>query len=93
MYKNQFNDEFDSFYLYFRLIIDNNEEIAKAVLIPDVVKNFVFLNKNYKTTLIEVMMKYLYLITDKVEKAKLLLSIMMDYKYRNFKYIKQGINL
>ena len=92
MYKNQFNDEFDSFYLYFRLIIDNNEEIAKAVLIPDVVKNFVFLNKNYKTTLIEVMMKYLYLITDKVEKAKLLLSIMMDYTmnfYNSSYYINQ----
>ena len=92
MYKNQFNDEFDSFYLYFRLIIDNNEEIAKSVLIPDVVKNFVFLNKNYKTTLIEVMMKYLYLITDKVEKAKLLLSIMMDYTmnfYNSSYYINQ----
>ena len=61
MYRYQFNDEFDSFYIYFRLIIDNNEEIAKNVLIPNISKNFEFLNKNYKYTLIEVMMKYIYL--------------------------------
>ena len=48
MYKNQFNDEFDSLYLYIRCIIDDNEEIAKNVLIPNLEKQFEFLNKNLK---------------------------------------------
>ena len=92
MYKNQFNDEFDSFYLYFRLIIDNNEEIAKSVLIPNILKNFEFLNKNYKTTLVEVIMKYLYLISDPLQQKELLLLIIQDYTnnyYNSSYYINQ----
>ena len=92
MYKNQFNDEFDSFYLFFRLIIDNNEEIAKSVLIPNIEKNLEFLNKNYKTTLIEVIMKYLYLITEPEQKTKLILLIIQDYTnnfYNSSYYINQ----
>ena len=92
MYKNQFNDEFDAFYIYFRLIIDNNEEIAKSVLIPNIEKNFEFLNKNYKTTLIEIMMKYLYLMTDKLQQEKLLFLIVLDYEnncYNSSFYINQ----
>ena len=79
MYKNQFNDEYDSLYLYFRVVLDDNEEIAKRVLIPDVDKYFEFLNKNYKYTLIQIMMKYIYLIKDNEFKKKLLDIIIQDY--------------
>ena len=79
MYKNQFNDEFDSLYLYFRCIVDNNEEIAKKVLVPNFEKQFEFLNKNLKYTLIEIMMKYIYLIKDENEQKKLLSLIIKDY--------------
>ena len=78
LYKNQFNDEYDSLYLYFRCIIDDNEEIAKYIL-QDFEKNFQFLNKNLKYTLIEIMMKYIYLIKDKSEQLKLLNLIKNDF--------------
>lgn len=83
MYKYQFNDEFDSLFLYFSLIIDDNEEIAKSVLVPNVTKLFEFLNKNYKYTLIEVMLKYIYLITNPKDQKNLVLIIIQDY-YNNF---------
>ena len=83
MYKYQFNDEFDSLFLYFSLIIDDNEEIAKSVLVPNVTKLFEFLNKNYKYTLIEVMLKYIYLITNPKDQRNLVLIIIQDY-YNNF---------
>ena len=92
MYRYQFNDEFDSFYIYFRLIIDNNEEIAKNVLIPNISKNFEFLNKNYKYTLIEVMMKYIYLLKTQEEKRQLIQIIIQDYK-NNVYYSSYYINL
>ena len=92
MYKYQFNDEFDAFYLYFRLIIDDNEEIAKNVLINSVSKNFEFLNKNYKYTLIEIMMKYMYLLKNQDEKKDLLLIIIQDY-INNFYNSSYYINL
>jgi hypothetical protein len=79
IYRNQYNDEFDSLYLYFRCIIDNNEEIAKNLLIPNIEKNFEFLNKNLKYTLIEMMTKYIYLIKDKNEQIKLINIISKDY--------------
>ena len=78
-YRNQFNDEFDSFYLYFRCIIDDNEEIAKKLLIPNFEKNFEFLNKNLKYTLIEMMMKYIYLLNDKNDQKKLINIIAKDF--------------
>ena len=92
MYRYQFNDEFDSFYIYFRLIIDNNEEIAKNVLIPNISKNFEFLNKNYKYTLIEVMMKYIYLLKTQEEKRQLIQIIIQDY-INNVYYSSYYINL
>ena len=79
MYRNQFNDEYDSLYLYFRCIIDDNEEVAKNVLIPNFEKNFEFLNKNYKYTLIEIMTKYIYLLKDKNDQIKLINLIAKDY--------------
>ena len=79
IYRNQYNDEYDSLYLYFRCIIDDNEEIAKNVLIPNFEKNFEFLNKNLKYTLIEIMTKYIYLIKDKNEQIKLINIISNDY--------------
>ena len=79
MYRNQFNDEYDAFYLYFRCIIDDNEEIAKKLLIPNFEKNFEFLNKNLKYTLIEMMMKYIYLLKDKKDQIKLINLIIKDY--------------
>ena len=33
--KIKFNDEFDFLYLYIRFIIDDNEEIAKNVFVPN----------------------------------------------------------
>ena len=78
-YRNQYNDEFDSLYLYFRCIIDDNEEIAKKVLVVDFEKQFEFLNKNLKYTLIEIMMKYIYLIKDENEQKKLINIIKEDY--------------
>ena len=33
LFNNQFNDEYDSLYLYFRCIIDDNEEIAKKLFV------------------------------------------------------------
>ena len=78
IYRNQFNDEFDSLYLYFRCIIDDNEEVAKFLLV-NFEKNFEFLNKNLKYTLIQMMMKYIYLIKDKNEQIKLLNLIKNDY--------------
>ena len=88
MYKYQFNDEYDSLYLYFRVIIDDNEEIAKNVLIPNFANYFEFLNKNYKYTLVEIMMKYIYLIKEQNDKKKLLLIISKDYmdNYYNSSY-------
>ena len=87
IYKYQFNDEFDSLYIYFRVIVDDNEEIAKKVLIPNLANYFEFLNKNYKYTLIEIMMKYMYLIK-KEDKKKLLEIIIKDYtnNYYNSSY-------
>ena len=79
MYKNQYNDEFDSLYLYFKCIIDDNEEIAKKVLVPNFEKQFEFLNKNLKYTLIEIMMKYIYLLQNENEQKKLLDLIIKDY--------------
>ena len=79
IYRNQFNDEFDSLYLYFRCIIDNNEEIAKKVLVPNLENQFEFLNKNLKYTLIEIMMKYINLIKDENEQKKLINIIIKDY--------------
>ena len=78
-YRNQYNDEFDSLYLYFRCIIDDNEEIAKKVLVPDFEKQFEFLNKNLKYILIEIMMKYIYLIKDENQQKKLINIIKKDY--------------
>ena len=88
MYKYQFNDEYDSLYLYFRVIIDDNEEIAKKVIIPNINIFFEFLNKNYKYTLIEIMMKYLYLLKEEKDKKDLLLLIIQDYtnNYYNSSY-------
>ena len=79
MYRNQFNDEYDSLYLYFACIIDDNEEVAKNVLIPNIDKNFEFLNKNLKYILIEIMMKYIYLVKDKSEQKKIIDLIAKDY--------------
>ena len=92
MYKYQFNDEFDSLFLYFNLIINDNEEIAKSVLVPNVTKIFEFLNKNYKYTLIEVMLKYIYLINNPKDQKKLILVIIQDY-YNNFYNSSYYINL
>ena len=78
MYKNQFNDEYDSLYLYFRCIIDDNVEVAKY-LFQNLEKNFEFLNKNLKYTLIEIMMKYIYLLNDKKSQMKLIDLIKNDY--------------
>ena len=88
MYKYQFNDEYDSLYLYFRVIIDDNEQIAKKVFIPNINIYFEFLNKNYKYTLIEIMMKYLYLFKEQKDKKNLLLLIIKDYtsNYYNSSY-------
>ena len=88
MYKNQFNDKYDSLYLFFRIAIDDNEEIAKKVLIPNIEKYFEFLNKNYKYTLIEVIMKYIYLIQNNEDKKKLINIIIQDYtnNYYNSSY-------
>ena len=92
MYKYQFNDEFDSLFLYFSLIINDNEEIAKSVLVPNVTKIFEFLNKNYKYTLIEVMLKYIHLINNPKDQKKLILVIIQDY-YNNFYNSSYYINL
>ena len=92
MYKYQFNDEFDSMFLYFSLIINDNEEIAKSVLVPNVTKLFEFLNKNYKYTLIEVMLKYIHLINNPEEQKELVLIIIQDY-YNNFYNSSYYINL
>ena len=92
MYKYQFNDEFDSLYLYFRVIIDDNEEIAKKVFIPNYLDYFEFLNKNYKYTLVEIMMKYLYLIEDIKDKENLLVIIAKDYT-DNYYYSSYYVNL
>ena len=92
MYKNQFNDEFDAFYLYFKLIVSDNEEIAKCVLNSNIFKNFEFINKNYKYTIIEVIMKYLYLIQDPLKQKQLILLIIDDYTsnyYNSSYYIRQ----
>jgi hypothetical protein len=88
VYRNQFNDEYDSLYLFFRCIIDDNEEIAKKVLISDIDIHFEFLNKNLKYILIEIMMKYIYLIKDKNEQLKIINLIIKDYKinYYNSSY-------
>ena len=88
IYRNQFNDQSDSLYLYFACIIDDNEEVAKNVLIPNIDKNFEFLNKNLKYTLIEIMMKYIYLIKDKNEQKKIINLIINDYinNYYNSSY-------
>ena len=80
MYKNQFNDEFDSIYLYFRVFVDDNEQIAKKIFIPNFLNYFEFLNKNYKYTLIGIMMKYLYLLKDQNEKMNFLKIIIKDYQ-------------
>ena len=85
IYINQFNDEFDALYLYFRCIIDDNEEIAKKVLIPNFDKNFQYLNKNLKYTLIEMMMKYIYLLKDKKDQIKLINIIIKDYTDNHYK--------
>ena len=79
MYRNQYNDEFDSLYLYIRCIIDDNEEIAKNVLVPNFEKQYEFLNKNLKYTLIEIMMKYIYLIKEQENQKKLINLIIKDY--------------
>ena len=92
MYKYQFNDEFDSLYLYFRVIIDDNEEIAKKVFIPNFTNYFEFLNKNYKYTLVHIMMKYLYLLQNYNDKMNLLLIISKDYM-DNFYYSSYYVNL
>ena len=91
IYRNQFNDEFDSIYLYFRIIIDDNEDVAKKVLIPNYENYFEFLNKNYKYTLIEIMVKYIYLLNDQKEELKLLSILSKDYTanyYNSSYYIK-----
>ena len=79
IYRNQYNDEYDSLYLYFRCIIDDNEEIAKYIFTPNIEKNFEFLNKNLKYTLIEMMTKYIYLVKDKNEQIKIINLISNDY--------------
>ena len=78
MYRNQFNDEYDSLYLYFRCIVDDNQEIAKY-LFQNIEKNFEFLNKNLKYTLIEIMMKYIDLLKDQKAQMKLIDLINNDY--------------
>jgi hypothetical protein len=90
MYRNQFNDEYDSLYLYFRCIIDDNEEIAKKLFVPNMDKNFEFLNKNLKYTLIEIMMKYMYLIKDKNEQIKIIDLIIKDY---SLNYYSSSFNI
>jgi hypothetical protein len=90
MYKNQFNDEYDSLYLYFRCIIDDNEEIAKKLFVPNMEKNFEFLNKNLKYTLIEMMMKYIYLIKDKNDQIKIIDLIIKDY---SLNYYSSSFNI
>ena len=90
MYKNQFNDEYDSLYLYFRCIIDDNEEIAKKLFVPNMDKNFEFLNKNFKYTLIEMMMKYIYLIEDKNDQIKIIDLIIKDY---SLNYYSSSLNI
>ena len=91
IYRNQFNDEYDSLYLYFRCIIDDNEEIAKKLLIPNFENYFEYLNKNLKYTLIEIMMKYIYLLKDKSDQIKLINIIIKDYSnnyYSSSYYIR-----
>ena len=90
MYKNQFNDEYDSLYLYFRCIIDDNEEIAKKLFMPNMEKTFEFLNKNLKYTLIEMMMKYIYLIKDKNDQIKIIDLIIKDY---SLNYYSSSFNI
>ena len=90
MYRNQFNDEYDSLYLYFKCIIDNNEEIAKKLFVPNMDKNFEFLNKNLKYTLIEMIMKYMYLIKDKNEQIKIIDLIIKDY---SLNYYSSSLNI
>jgi len=88
VYRNQFNDEYDSLYLYFRCIIDDNEEIAKKVFVSDIDTHFEFLNKNLKYVLIEIMLKYIYLVKDKNDQLKIINLIIKDYKnnYYNSSY-------
>ena len=90
VYRNQFNDEYDSLYLFFRCIIDDNEEIAKKVLISDIDTHFEFLNKNLKYILIEIMMKYIYLIKDKNDQIKIIDLIIKDY---SLNYYSSSFNL
>lgn len=92
MYKNQYNDEYDALYLYFLCIINDDEETAKNVFKDDMFKNFEFLNKNYKYTLIEIMFKYIKLYGGKEKQIELFRFIMNDYcnnYYGSSFYIKE----
>ena len=92
MYRNQYDDEYDALYLYFLCIINNDEETAKNVFKDNMFKNFEFLNKNYKYTLIEIMFKYIKLYGDKEKQIELFKFILNDYKdnyYGSSYYIKE----
>ena len=78
-YKNQFNDEVEANFLWFYCILGNHEEIAKRIFIPNFLNYYQWLNKNYKCTLINIMMKYSHLLTA-AEQISLFKTLRKDYQ-------------
>ena len=66
MYKDQYNDEYESVFLYFLCIIGDNVDVVKKMFMNDL-KDFEFMNKNYKYIMIEAIMKNINLLETDVQ--------------------------
>ncbi len=77
VYYNQFNDEYESVYLYFLCLIGKNVEVVKKMFISNL-SDFEFINKNLKLTMIDAIMNNLNLLNPE-EQVKYFKEILSDY--------------